>query len=386
MIGFEPLIAIAGSQRGWASELVRFLSDFGGARLKGTVLTASEALNTEYEVLLIDDIASFLNPRLVDRIQQQGRKVVGVFDPEAGELGRERLLSLGVDGLATTDGDPETILEVVASLAFDGTPSANPREPEDRSESKAGRMTVVAGGDVAGDLAVILAGEFKAHQRTTLVVDVDTLTPMLAQRFSLPLVPNLLTALDAHLLLRGEVSDSFLAGPYGVTVLTGLPDPADWHTIGTEEIVDLLDTLSRKHDELILKTSPFLEDDPINIRQGRFDLSRSLIGMATEVICLIEPTPIGLSRALTWAAKTQKMTSASLHVVFEARPLSLFQRGELSDELLRNLSPQSITWLPVDNGMERAVWNGTVVPKGSFVRTVVKLGAAMLNGARRRHP
>ena len=383
MIGFEPLIAIAGSQRGWASELVRFLSDFGGARLKGTVLTAAEALNTEYEVLLIDDIASFLNPRLVARIQKQGRKVVGVFDPEAGELGRERLLALGVDGLATADGDPESILEVVASVAFDGSASSTPRATEDRSESETGRMTVIAGGDVGGDLAVILAGEFQAHQRTTLVVDVDTLTPMLAQRFSLPLVPNLLTALDAHLLLRGEVSDSFLSGPYGVTVLTGLPDPSDWHTIGTEEIVDLLDTLSRRHDELIIKTFPYLEDDHINARRGRFDVSRSLMDLATEVICLVEPTPIGLSRALTWAAKIQKMTSASLHIVFEARPLSMFQRGELSDELLRNLSPQSITWLPVDNGMERAVWNGTEVPKGSFVRTVVKLGAAMLNGTRR---
>ena len=70
MMGFEPVIAIAGSQRGWASELVRFLSDFGGARLKGTVLTATEALQTDYEVLLIDDITSFLSPRLVERIQQ----------------------------------------------------------------------------------------------------------------------------------------------------------------------------------------------------------------------------------------------------------------------------------------------------------------------------
>ena len=115
MIGFEPVIAIAGSQRGWASELVRFLSDFGGARLKGTVLTATEALQTEYEVLLIDDITSFLSPRLVDRIQKAGRKVVGIFDPDSGELGRERLLALGVDGMAPAGGGPETILEIVAT-------------------------------------------------------------------------------------------------------------------------------------------------------------------------------------------------------------------------------------------------------------------------------
>ena len=62
MIGPEPVIVIAGSQRAWASELLRFLSDFGGARLKGTVLTAREALEPGYEVLIIDDITSYLSP------------------------------------------------------------------------------------------------------------------------------------------------------------------------------------------------------------------------------------------------------------------------------------------------------------------------------------
>ena len=69
--------------------------------------------------------------------------------------------------------------------------------------------------------------------------------------------------------------------------------------------------------------------------------------------------------------------------MFEARTLTKFQRGELSDELLRNLVPDSITWLPVDAGLERAVWNGTPAPKGSFIRTVEKLGGAMVSSADR---
>ena len=90
-MGPEPVIAIAGSQRAWAAELVRFLSDFGGARFVGTVLTAREALDSVYEVLLIDDITSYLSPRLVERIRESGRKVVGVYDPESGDRGRKRL-------------------------------------------------------------------------------------------------------------------------------------------------------------------------------------------------------------------------------------------------------------------------------------------------------
>jgi MinD-like ATPase involved in chromosome partitioning or flagellar assembly len=384
VIGFEPVIAIAGSQRGWASELVRFLSDFGGARLKGTVLTATEALQTEYEVLLIDDITSFLSPRLVDRIQKSGRKVVGIFDPESGDLGRERLLTLAVDGLAPADGGAETILEIVATVAFDGLPRSRVDVARVREQTRLGRITMVAGGDMAGDVAVILAGAFQARQRVSMVIEVDTITPMLAQRFSLPVVPNLLTALDAHLLLRGDVRDSFMAGPYGVTLLTGLPDPTDWHTVQAEEMVDLVETISVMHDELILKASPYLEEPgPAKAREGRFDANRALLGMAAEVVCLAEPTPVGLSRTLAWTTRARSLTAAPVHIVFESRNLTKFQRGELSDELLRNLAPDSITWLPVDTGLERAVWNGTPAPKGSFVRTVERLGGALESSADR---
>ena len=73
-------------------------------------------------------------------------------------------------------------------------------------------------------------------------------------------------------------------------------------------------------------------------------------------------------------------TDARLHVVFGGAPISSFQRGELSDELARSYIPASITWLPADQGQERAVWNGTAIPKGPFRKTVDKLGAAMLNG------
>ena len=43
----EPVISIASSQRSWAAELRRFLSDHGGARLQGTVLTGADALEQQ---------------------------------------------------------------------------------------------------------------------------------------------------------------------------------------------------------------------------------------------------------------------------------------------------------------------------------------------------
>ena len=259
-MGPEAVIAIAGSQRAWAAELVSFLTDFGGARLKGTVLTAREALEPGYEVLIIDDITSYLSPRVVERVREIGGKVVGIYDPEAGERGRERLNELGVDAVLPASADPEVILETITALG-PGRPE-RVRAPAFGSieEAPSASITVIAGGDLAGDIAIALAGVLQASKRSTLLVEADTVTPMLAQRLSMPIVPNLLTALDAHVQLRGSIQDSFLAGPYGITLLTGIPEASEWRTVRADEVMDLVGATAEWFDEVILKVSPWVED------------------------------------------------------------------------------------------------------------------------------
>ena len=361
--------------------MVRFLSDFGGARFMGTVLTAREALESVYEVLLIDDITSYLSPRLVERVRESGRKVVGIYDPESGDRGRKRLRTLGVDAVIPADTAPEAILETISAIGFGRSPATDkdadgPRRPDTRL-----RVTAVSGCDLAGDFAIALGGSFSASNRTTLLVDADTMAPMMAQRLSMPIVPNLLTALDAHMHLRGSVQDSLLAGPYGISLLTGIPEPSEWETVRADEVVDLVETASEWFDELIVKVSPLLEDlSGFGNRDGRFEVNRSMVGLAGDVVYVAEPTPVGLSRALRWIAQARHLTAARLHVVFGGTATTLFQRGELSDELTRSYLPSSITWLPVDQARERAVWNGTAIPRGPFTKTVERLGATILEG------
>ena len=381
MIGPEPVIAIAGSQRAWAAELLRFLSDFGGARLKGTVLTPREALEPGYEVLLIDDITSYLSPRLVERVRESGQKVIGIYDPESGDRGRERLRALGVDAVVPADAGPEAILETVSAVGPGRPRRVREKVAGPTEQVSSARITTVAGGDLAGDFAVALAGSLRTVLGTTLLVDADTVAPMLAQRLSMPVVPNLLTALDAHVHLRGNVQDSLLAGPYGVTLLTGLPEASEWETVRADEVVDLIETAAVWFDEVIVKVSPHMEDlSRFGKGDGRFEVNRSVVGLASDVVYVAEPTPVGLSRALRWISKARFLTAARLHIVFGGASTSSFQRGELSDELTRSYMPTSITWLPADQGQERAVWNGTAIPKGPFRKTVEKLGATMFNG------
>lgn len=377
---FEPVIAIAGSQRAWASELLRFLSDFGGARLKGTVLTAREALEPGYEVLIIDDITSYLSPLLVERVQESGRKVVGVYDPEYSERGRDRLQALGADAVVPADAGPEVILETVSILG-PGRPSSDRAEAAGFAQDPAARITAVAGGDQAGELAVALGGTFTTERLSTLVIDADTVAPMLGQRLSMPVVPNLLTALDAHVQLRGSVQDALMSGPYGFALLIGIPETSEWETVRADEVVDLIDTAAGRFDHLIVKISPHVEElSRFGARDGRFEVSRSVAALAGDVVYMAEPTPVGLSRSLRWIAAVRRLVGGRLHIVFESAALSTYQRGELSDELTRSFMPASITWLPVDQGQERAVWNGAAIPKGPYRKTVDKLGLSVLDG------
>ena len=378
----EPVVSIASSQRAWAAELLRFLSDYGGARLQGTVLTGADALEQDYEVLIIDDIASFLSPRLIERVRRSRRKIVGVYDPEVGD-GRPRLMEMGVDAAIESDAGPDEFLEIVASLSAGGRSVITDVSVATAAETPNRQISVVVGNDLASDLALALAGSFSSGRRSTVLVDADTLEPSIAQRLSMPLVPNLLTALDALVQLRGDISDSLSTGPEGMALLTGLPQSGEWETIKAGDTVDLVEQLSTQFDEVVVKLSPSIEDlSQFGGKAGRHEVARSLTRIAGDITYLAEPTPLGLARCLAWVAQVRQLTTARIHVAFGDAPSSLYQRGELAEELTRSFVPASIVWLPVDPKRVRSAWNGESIPSGPFKKAVFGHGEALMNGAR----
>ena len=375
----EPIVSIASSQRSWAAELLRFLSDHGGARLAGTVLTAEDALDQDYEVLVIDDIASYLSPRVIERIHRMQRRVLGVYDGDLGEAARTRVFEMGADAAIESEASSDEFLEVIASLCEPHTIATPPR-PENPSVEAPKRITAVAGGDLALDVVLSLGAGLTARGQSTLIIDADTVSPALAQRLSLPLVPNVLTALDALIQLRGRPGDSLVAGPEGTVLLTGLPRPSEWGTVRATDVVDLCDQLAPMHGAVLVKVSHHIEDlSQLGGKHGRFEVSRALLRMSADVAYVADPTPVGLSRTLAWIAAVRRLTDARIHVLFGDAPSSLFQRGELTEELTRSFMPASITWLPDDARRVRSAWNGAPVPRGPFQKALDGLAATMLS-------
>lgn len=376
MSAIEPVIGIGSSQRGWAAALTRFISDYGGARLCGTVITSQDAVDMDYDVLIVDDIASFLTPLLVERVQALGRRVLGVFDPEAGEAGADRLDVMGVDALVESEAAPDEMLTMAASLGASARtePGLPPPDTPDLETTREPHITVVFGDDLATEVVLALADVLARRGANVVAADLDSLHPTLAQRLGLALVPNVLTALDAHTQRRGLVEESLVPTARGYLLLPGLPEAREWATVRSYEIADLIDTIARGATRTVVKLDSHLEDlSGLSARPGRFDVSRALLARAADAVVLTESTPLGLARTLEWVAQARTLSDAPIHVAFGRAPTGVYRRGELSEELTRSFLPASISWLPDDERVTRAAWNGAIVPPGSFLKAVAGL-------------
>ena len=132
-------LALAASARPWAGSLHRFLADHGGARVRAIVMGPEEAVAESYDALIIDDVCSFLTPRLVDQVRRHGRLVVGVYDARDGADAKRRLLDCGVDDVIEADAGPEEFLDVVRAVLdlAPYAPISSPATPCSRSAAAA---------------------------------------------------------------------------------------------------------------------------------------------------------------------------------------------------------------------------------------------------------
>lgn len=366
-----PTVSVGISQRSWAGLFKEFVVDHGGVRLVGTVLTQADALEQGSVVLVADDVASFLTPRLVRRLQRIGRRIVGVFDPLEGDAGRKRLIDMNVDAVASAHDDPERILETVVRAAA----GADVTGPEDLATPRryGGRLTVVTGFGGATEVAVHLGARWARRHLATIVADFDTVSPAVAQRLGLEPSPNLLSAVDTLLHARGEADFSLQAHRSGVAVLAGIPRPKDWELAPAEHLSDLVAVLSEQVAHLVVNTGFVAEHGRGPGLRGRFDAARVAAGEADSVVICALPSPVGVRRVAGWVADVRGIVGARLHVVMNHAPRSLYQRGEVVAELVTAFRPASVTWIPTDRRMARHSWDGEVRRRGPFVRAVDSL-------------
>lgn len=378
--------------------LHRFVADHGGARVRVRVMHPEDALEEAYDVLVIDDITSFLSARFVQQVQRKDRRVLGVFEEVAGE---QRLQKLGVDAVISTTAPAEDFVATIVKLAEQRNVDEEFAEllaefrvdqVEAIPDGDSGRIIVVAGsggGVGATEIAVGLSAELARRQFPSVLVDADDVAPAAAQRLDLPLHPNIRIAVDWLQHRTGSVEAALIHHSAGFSVLPGLPNAPDWADIRSGDVVDVISEFNDPGRLVIVNISPFVEQEAAGIGAGgRFGVARSVLQVADHVVLVSGQSPASAARTLAWLADTSRLIEGKpLHLVINRFEDSSFARGEIERELRPSIHPATVTFAPNDPATTRAAWDGIPVRRGPFTKAIAGLAdhlAPASAGRRRR--
>ncbi|HEU5003215.1 MAG TPA: hypothetical protein VFW71_10620 [Actinomycetota bacterium] len=388
----EPELAVVYSPREWANRVVRHVTDHGGGRVRLRVVDGRVALEEDFDILVAEDVTSFLTGRFVTELHRRGRAVLGVYDPEE-PAGKERLLDLGVDDLIESSAPAEDFVRKLA-LILPERPSP-PRRPLVPAHGVDAELASIAagmrapasvprprgwqwavggppGGCGASEVAVELARHLRSRSGPAVLVDGQDISPSLAQRLGQQPIPNIRTAIDAVLHGSGELAGALLpVAAGGFALLAGLTNPADWGQIRAQDAADVVQELRSQCAHVVVNVGPILEDLPAAGGPDRYGLTRALTASADVIIGVGLPTPVGVARLIGWVAEVATLAPGRpIHLVVNRAPANRFIRAEVEAEIRRTYAPASVHFLPYDEAVEKAAWRGELVAPGPFSRAV----------------
>ena len=391
-------IAIGVSHRPWAQDLFQYVADHGGAAVRKRVLSDEDALEEDYAVLVVDDTASVLTPRVVGELHRRGRRVLAVH--AAGDYrAPETLRGLGVDATVEDDAAPERFVDLIVSLAPDGARTADPAsvddafaritrelgddlppeaDPTERRDPGRGWVTVVlavTGGCGATEVALALTAALERRGERAVLVDADEVAPCLAQRTGLALVPNIRNAVDAVAQHVGSLEEALSPLPgSGPEVLCGLTSPGDWANVRPGQVAGVIAELAHVCRQVVVNAGPRAEDVTAVNGLARYGITRLMLATADQVVLVGAPTPVGVARLLDWIVRFKAVNQDKpIHVVLNRAQRGAYRRGELAREVFRSFVPASFHVIQADRRVEEAAWNGRLVTGGPFARAVAEL-------------
>ncbi|HJQ92381.1 MAG TPA: hypothetical protein VJ950_11785 [Acidimicrobiia bacterium] len=355
-----PELALAASARAWPDRLHRFLIDHGGGRVRSRVMGAEQAVTDQYEVLFVDDVCSFLTPRLVRRVRELGREIVGVYDPVDAPDAKRHLLECGITDVIEESAAPDEFLAAAEAtlLHQSGPASAVVSTPRSLRVGVLGPVGGVGCTEIAIGIATSLS-----FSRPTLLMDLDERTPSLAQRLDLPVHPNLLTALEAAHHDSGSVTEAILDHD-SVDVIGGLANAMSPYHIPPVEIEGVFDEIGKAGYEVVIADlgCPRLD----RLEQIRFQVL-IVVGLGN---------PVGMSRLVRSVQELSSRTDAPDTVALVNRVAAGSRRRlEIRAEMARLLPAMPVILVPEESRLERASWDGTRLGRGPFVKSLSRVAS-----------
>jgi MinD-like ATPase involved in chromosome partitioning or flagellar assembly len=329
------------------------------------------ALEEDYDTLVVSHRWPALNRALITGLHEQGRRVLGVFDPDEPH-GREHLAALGVDDVIPASA---AMPEFVSALRELGARASAARravtglalvDAGARAAVSGTGIIVVAGPPGAGatEVAIALAHSLAARDDHAVLVDADDTRAAVTTRLALPTEPNLRTAVDAVEHGHGDLSGSLVAlGSTNLRVLGGLPGADAAAHVRAIEVLGVVRALSASAHVVVDVGS-----------SGSHGFASAVVAAADVVVGVGAGTPVGLSRLLGWIADlATDARLARVHLVVNCAPADSFRRKEIATEIARTFVPATLLFVPFDRKVDAAAWEGTAVGRGTFTTAVATL-------------
>jgi hypothetical protein len=350
-----PDIALAASAREWPDRLHRFLLDHGGGRIVDRIMSAEQAVETSFDVLLIDDVCSFLSPRLVKDVKVGGGEIVGVFAPEDRSDAKRRLLECGISDVIETEASPEEFIEKVRQTL------AHRSVAEIDSGQATSTLSIGVTGPSEGvgmtEVAIALARALSSRIGTALV-DMDPVWPSVAQRLDLALHPNIRTAID-HALHSPDRLGEAIHEVDELRIVGGRADGGSGPQISRHETMALLDALGSTVDVAVADLGPLRHVEGGLVRE--FD----------TVIVVGSGGPVGVARLIRTLADVRAVVADQPVLAVVNQPgRGTFRQSETLGEIGAALPDLPVVTLPFDAKLAEAAWDGELASGRAYGRAV----------------
>ena len=328
--------------------------------MRSRVMGHEQAVTDQYEVLFIDDVCSFLTPRLVRTVREKGREIVGVYDPADAPDAKRHLLECGITDVIEEGAAPDEFLVMAQATMLHRVPPS----PAVTAAPRSFRVGVLGpiGGVGCTEIAIGIAMSLSLS-RSTLFIDLDDRTPSVAQRLDLPIHPNLLTALEAAHQTSGSVTEAILHHD-SVDVIGGLVTTVRAYDIPPVEIEGVFDEIGKAGYELVVA-------DLGSPRPDRLDYVRFHV-----LIVVGLGNPVGMSRLVRSVQDLSTRIDMRETVALVNRVAAGSRRRlEIRAEMARLLPTTPVILVPEDSRLERASWDGTCPGRGPFMKSVSRVAS-----------
>ncbi len=390
----DPRIGLVHSPRSdWSATLHHHLANHGGATVRRMIVEPGLALEGDLDVIICEDTTSFLSQHFAEAAKRAGAALLGVYVTGEDD-GRERLERLGFEGVIESEATVDEFLSAIRRVAPARNRSmhalADPDSRDEKSDARPGLRIVVGaatGGCGASEVSLGLADALAGRSGTDsgergecVLIDADDVSPSLPVRLNLPLTPNVRNAVDAHEHRLGDIESALLrVDDAAFCLLNGPPRPGDWTQLRIPEVTSMLETLAGAPRTLVVNAGHRREDLTEHGGVARYALTREMFAMADVIVGVGAPSPVGVVDLIEWACDVRDLApQIAPHLVVNRVARSAYKQAEIEAEILRNVSPASLTFLSEDRRVGEAAWSCTPVARGAFTRGVAALAGTIL--------